>query len=173
MLLYKAPVPSRHAGIFTAVSASQTRLSSACGLTACQASIFANPVRSLPLASGHARGSTPRWGLWCLQCLQRPHGALAAAQTHFRSPSLLPSIILIHILAYTHSFLTAQFVLLLTAQGFSERWGGWPCSWLALAMLGPAAARPWPQWWLGRSDFARPHVPEWAAESAAKPSCRG
>ena len=100
MLLYKAPVPSRHAGISTAVSASQTRLTSACGLTACQASIFANPVRSLPLASSHARGSTPRWGLWCLQCLQRPHGALAAAQTHFRSPSLLPSIISSHI--HTH-----------------------------------------------------------------------
>jgi len=83
------------------------------------------------------------------------------------------SAALYHILAYTHSFLTAQFVLLLTAQGFSERWGGWPCSWLALAMLGPAAARPWPQWWLGRSNFARPPVPEWAAESAAKPSCRG
>ena len=100
MLLYKAPVPSRHAGISTAVSASQTRLSSACGLSAWQASIFANPVRSLPLASSHARGSTPRWGLWCLQCLQRPHGALAAAQTHFRSPSLLPSIISSHI--HTH-----------------------------------------------------------------------
>jgi hypothetical protein len=31
------------------------------------------------------------------------------------------SAALYHILAYTHSFLTAQFVLLLTVQGFSER----------------------------------------------------
>ena len=75
-------------------------------------------------------------------------------RVHGRRSNPLPlalSPALYHILAYTHSFLTAQFVLLLTAQGFSERWGGWPCSWLALAMLGPAAARPWPQWWLGRS----------------------
>ena len=61
------------------------------------------------------------------------------------------SAALYHILSYTHSFLTAQFVLLLTVQGFSERWGGWPCFWVALATAGPAAARPWPQWWLGRS----------------------
>ena len=97
LYMYKAPVPPRHADISTTVSASQTRLSSACGLTACQASIFANPVRSLPLASSHARGSTHRWGLWCFQCLQRPHGVLVAAPTHFRSPSLLPSIISSHI----------------------------------------------------------------------------
>ena len=58
---------------------------------------------------------------------------------------------LYHILSYTHSFLTAQFVLLLTAQGFSERWGGWPCSWVALTTPAPAAARPWPQRWPGRS----------------------
>ena len=32
MLLYKAPAPSRHAGISTAVSASQTRLTSHLGL---------------------------------------------------------------------------------------------------------------------------------------------
>jgi hypothetical protein len=61
------------------------------------------------------------------------------------------SAALYHILTYTPSFLTAQFVLLLTAQGLAERWGGWPCSWVALAMPAPAAARPWPQLWLGRS----------------------
>ena len=78
---------------------------------------------------------------------------MVAAQTHFRSLSLLPSIISSHkaLQSYKPSCLTAQFVLLLTAQGLAERWGGWPCLWVALAMAAPAAPRPWPQRWLGRS----------------------
>ena len=72
------------------------------------------------------------------------------------------SAALYHILSYKPSCLTAQFVLLLTAQGLAERWGGWPCLWVALATAAPAAPRPWPQRWL---DFGRPLMPEWAAES--------
>jgi hypothetical protein len=43
----------------------------------------------------------------------------------------------------------------------------------ACVMPAPAAARPWPQLWLGRSIPDGLRSPEWAAKSAAKPSCRG
>ena len=43
--------------------------------------------------------------------------------------------------------------------GLGHAWAG------SSATVAAVVARP--------LDFARPHVPEWAAESAAKPSCRG
>ena len=100
MLLYKAPVPSRHAGISTAVSASQMRLTSACGLTSrldAQGQLRVQLSGKNPgqlhheLADHHhqARQTLPGIG-----------GCVVAAQTHFRSPSLLPSIISSHI--HTH-----------------------------------------------------------------------
>ena len=170
MLLYKAPVPFWHAGILHGC----LRLTNASHL-GLRPDVEVG--RSRPAQGAVVREKSRTTSPWA----SRPSSPSKANSSRHRRvrgrrSNPLPlalSAALYHILAYTHSFLTAQFVLLLTAQGFSERWGGWPCSWLALAMLGPAAARPWPQWWLGRSDFARPHVPEWAAESAAKPSCRG
>ena len=156
------------------VSGAHMRLTSACGLTSrldAQGQLRVQLSGKNPgqlhheLADHHhqARQTLPGIG-----------GCVVAAQTHFRSPSLLPSIISSH---YTHSFLTAQFVLLLTAQGFSERWGGWPCSWVALATPAPAAARPWPQRWPGRSipgalqSLSGPPNPAAKAVSKASRGC--
>ena len=47
--------------------------------------------------------------------------ASEGAWSPLKPTSARPLSCLYHILSYTHSFLTAQFVLLLTAQGFSER----------------------------------------------------
>ena len=56
--------------------------------------------------------------------ITKPGKLFPASEGACRRSNPLPlalSPALYHILSYTHSFLTAQFVLLLTAQGFSER----------------------------------------------------
>ena len=112
--------------------------------------------------------------------ITKPGKLFPASEGACRRSNPLPlalSPALYHILSYTHSFLTAQFVLLLTAQGFSERWGGWPCSWVALATPAPAAARPWPQRWPGRSipsalrSLSGPPNPAAKAVSKASRGC--
>jgi hypothetical protein len=94
--------------------------------------------------------------------------ASEGAWSPLKPTSARPLSCLYHILSYTRSFLTAQFVLLLTVQGFSERWGGWPCFWVALATAGPAAARPWPQRWPGRSISRALLCPSGPPNPAAK-----
>jgi hypothetical protein len=97
MLLYKPPVPPRHADISTAVSASQTRLSSTCGLTSSLDAYGQLRVQLSGKNPGQLHHGLADHHHQARQSLPGIGGCVVAAQTHFRSPSLLPSIISSHI----------------------------------------------------------------------------